>query len=238
MEWKRRLSFAGVAAVFGVMLAVGLRTTLPSEERDTRDIWELRADLTKEQQLEQQLLEELEDYEEKLHYYRQRETADGGAALKATVAELREEAGLTEVKGSGIVLTIAPFSAAGYVGPVTATVSPELLQRLVNELNKYGAKEIAIGGERLTNRTAIRDINGMTKVGRRPIGLPVEVKAIASDADKLYSGLAVSPIRDDFIVENLELSISKPKPSIVIPPSTERPDVNYMETASVGKEEK
>ncbi|QNU26937.1 DUF881 domain-containing protein [Geobacillus sp. 46C-IIa] len=238
MERKRRLSFAFVAAVFGVMLAVGLRTTMPSEGRDTRDIWELRADLTKEQQLERQLLEELEDYEEKLRHYRQKEEAGGGAALEATVAELREEAGLTEVKGSGIVLMIAPFSTAGYVGPVTATVSPELLQRLVNELNKYGAKEIAIDGERLTNWTAIRDINGMTNVGRRPIKLPVEVKAIADDADKLYSGLTVSPIRDDFIVENLELSISKPKPAIVIPPSTERPKIKYMETASVGKEEK
>ncbi|AMX84120.1 NgoFVII family restriction endonuclease [Geobacillus subterraneus] len=238
MERKRRLSFAFVAAVFGVMLAVGLRTTMPSEGRDTRDIWELRADLTKEQQLEQHLLEELEDYEEKLHHYRQKEAAGGGAALEATVAELREEAGLTEVKGSGIILMIAPFSAAGYVGPVTATVSPELLQRLVNELNKYGAKEIAIDGERLTNWTAIRDINGMTNVGRRPIRLPVEVKAIADDADKLYSGLTVSPLRDDFIVENLELSISKPKPAIVIPPSIERPKIKYMETASAGKEEK
>ncbi|KQC47724.1 MULTISPECIES: DUF881 domain-containing protein [Geobacillus] len=238
MERKRQLYFAGIAGVFGLMLAVGMRTTLPSEERDTRDIWELRADLTKEQKLEQQLLEELERYEAKLRHYRREEQEDGEAALEETVAELREEAGLTEVKGRGVVLTIAPFAAGGYVGPVAQTVSPELLQRLVNELNKYGAKEIAISGERLTNQTAIRDVNGVTKVGRRPLQLPVEVKAVADDADKLYSGLTVSPIRDDFIVENLELSISKPKPMIAIPPSTERLEVKYMETASAGKEEK
>ncbi|OKO93999.1 DUF881 domain-containing protein [Geobacillus proteiniphilus] len=238
MERRSQFYFAGVAAIFGVMLAVGLRTTLSPEGRDTRDIWELRADLTKEQKLEQRLLEELESYEEILRRYRQEYEAGGATELEATVAELREEAGLTEVRGSGLVLTIAPLSSAGYVGPAVATVSPELLQRLVNELNKYGAKEIAIDGERLTNRTAIREVNGATKVGSRSMRLPVEVRAIADDADKLYSGLAVSPIRDDFAVENLELSISKPQPLVVIPPAASRPDVKYMETANGGKEEK
>ncbi|MEB3749465.1 hypothetical protein EP10_000304 [Geobacillus icigianus] len=236
MHPKRQRYFAGVAAVFGMMIAVGLRTTLPAEGRDTRDIWQLRADLTKEQKLEQQLLDELEKYEERLRYYRQKEATGGAEALETTVAELREEAGLTEAKGPGVVLTIAPL--AGYVGPVAATVSPELLQRLVNELNKYGAKEIAIGGERLTNGTAIRDVNGITKVGLRPVGLPTTVKVMADDVDKLYSGLSVSPIRDDFAVENLDLAISPPQPTVVLPPASARPNVKYMETVNAGKEGK
>jgi uncharacterized protein YlxW (UPF0749 family) len=152
---------------------------------------------------------------------------------------LEQEAGLTEATGPGVVLTIEPFYPDHYVGPITETVSPELLQRLMNELNKYGAKETAIADERITNTTAVRDVNGVTQIGDRKISsLPIEVKVIADDADMLYNRLTVSTIRDDFIVENLQLTISKPLASVVIPPSDEKWNAKYMETVKAEKEEK
>ena len=118
------------------MLAAGLQTTSHPKVRDTRDIWELRADLKKEQQLQQQLLLELEDYENKLRDYKQKQRSNREAVLHETVRELEQEAGLTEAKGPGVVLTIESFYPDHYVGPITEMVSPELLQRLINELNK------------------------------------------------------------------------------------------------------
>jgi uncharacterized protein YlxW (UPF0749 family) len=221
------------------MFAVGLQTTLHPKIRDTRDIWELRADLKKEQQLQQQILLEMEDYEEKLRDYKQKQHSNQEAVLHETVRELEQEAGLTKAEGPGVVLTIKPFYSDNYVGPISETVSPELLQRLMNELNMYGAKEIAIADERITNTTAIRDVNGITKIGDRKISsLPIEVKVIADDAEMLYNRLNVSTIRDDFIVENLQLTISKPLATVVIPPSHEKLNIKYMETVKAKKEEK
>jgi uncharacterized protein YlxW (UPF0749 family) len=221
------------------MFAVGLQTTSHPKIRDTRDIWELRADLKTEQQLQRQLLLEMEDYEGKLQDYKQKQRSNQEAVLRETVRELEQEAGLTKAEGPGVVLRIEPFYSDNYVGPITETVSPELLQRLINELNMYGAKEIAIADERITNTTAIRDVNGITKIGDRKISsLPIEVKVIADDAEMLYNRLNVSTIRDDFIVENLQLTISKPLAMVVIPPSHEKWNVKYMETVKAKKEEK
>jgi uncharacterized protein YlxW (UPF0749 family) len=239
LERKKTIYFTCITAIFGFMLAVGLQTTSHPKIRDTRDIWELRADLKTEQQLQQQLLLEMEDYEEKLRDYKQKQRSNQEAVLHETVRELEQEAGLTKAEGPGVVLTIEPFYSDNYVGPITETVSPELLHRLINELNMYGAKEIAIADERITNTTAIRDVNGITKIGDRKItSLPIEVKVIADDAEMLYNRLNVSTIRDDFIVENLQLTISKPLAAVVIPPSHEKWNVKYMETVKAEKEEK
>ena len=48
--------------------------------------------------------------------------------------------------------------------PVTKVVSPELLKRLLNELNMYDAKYVSIDGQRIINTTVIRDINNETKI--------------------------------------------------------------------------
>jgi uncharacterized protein YlxW (UPF0749 family) len=239
LERKKTIYFTCITTIFGFMFAVGLQTTSHPKIRDTRDIWELRADLKTEQQLQRQLLLEMEDYEEKLRDYKQKQSSNQEAVLHETVRELEQEAGLTKAEGPGVVLRIEPFYSDNYVGPITETVSPELLQRLMNELNMYGAKEIAIADERITNTTAIRDVNGITKIGDRKISsLPIEVKVIADDAEMLYNRLNVSTIRDDFIVENLQLTISKPLATVVIPPSHEKWNVKYMETVKAKKEEK
>ncbi|OXB94424.1 DUF881 domain-containing protein [Parageobacillus galactosidasius] len=239
MERKKTIYFTCITAIFGFMLAVQLQTTSHPKVRDTRDIWELRADLKKEQQLQRQLVLEIGDYEEKLRNYKQKQRSNQEAVLHETVSELEQEAGLTKTEGPGIVLTIEPFYSDHYVGPIAETVSPELLHRLINELNMYGAKEIAIAEERITNTTAIRDVNGATKIGDSKISsLPITVKVIADDAEMLCNRLKVSTIRDDFVVENLQLTISEPLTSVVIPPSKEKWNVKYMETVKAEKEEK
>lgn len=221
------------------MLAVQLRSTKDPVVRDTRDIWELRQDLKRELQLQQQLLLEIRRSDDQLAAYEQARSTDQEAALRKTLAELKEEAGQTDVQGSGLILTIEPFYPESYVGPVVRTVSPELLKRLVNELNAYGAKEIAIANARLTNTTAIRDVNGVTKVGNVNISsFPLEVKIIADDVSALHHHLSVSPLFDDFVIENLQLTVSESVSTVVIPRSDEKWHIRYMETVHAEKEGK
>ncbi|UTW70967.1 DUF881 domain-containing protein [Anaerobacillus sp. HL2] len=48
---------------------------------------------------------------------------------------------------------------------------------LINELNIYNAKEIAIGSQRIISTSAIRDVNGVTHVNARRIpNLPLKIR--------------------------------------------------------------
>lgn len=230
MTRKTTWHFTFVLLIIGFMLAVQFQTSHEPTVRDTRDIWEIRQELKKEQELHEQLLTEIRKYEETLEKYEQQREESKGAILRQTVEELKKEAGLTEVVGEGVVLYVEQMYDESYVGPVTDTVSADLLRRLINELNMYGAEHISIADQRIVNTTVIRDINGVTKVDAHPLRFfPIEVKVIAADAEKLYNRLKASTIADDFALENLQLTISEPQQRVVIPPYDGTVRVKQME---------
>lgn len=230
MTRKTTWHFTFVSLIIGFMLAVQFQTSNEPTVRDTRDIWEIRQELKKEQELHEQLLTEIRKYEETLEKYEQQREESKGAILRQTVEELKKEAGLTEVVGEGVVLYVEQMYDESYVGPVTDTVSADLLRRLINELNMYGAEHISIADQRIVNTTVIRDINGVTKVDAHPLRFfPIEVKVIAADAEKLYNRLKASTIADDFALENLQLTISEPQQRVVIPPYDGTVRVKQME---------
>ncbi|MED0688140.1 DUF881 domain-containing protein [Anoxybacillus ayderensis] len=222
--------FTFVSLIIGFMLAVQFQTSQEPDVRDTRDIWEIRRDLQKEQELHKQLLNEIRKYEETLEKYEQQRSENKGAILRQTVEELKKEAGLTEVVGEGVVLYIEQMYDESYVGPVSDTISADLLRRLINELNMYGAEHISIADQRLVNTTVIRDINGVTKVDSYPLrSFPIEIKVITPDAEKMYNRLKASTIADDFALENLLLTVSEPQQRVVISPYDGTVRVKQME---------
>src|SRR5690606_9761355 len=134
---------------------------------------------------------EVRSYEEKIAQYETELNQGKEAILRNTLEELRVEAGLTEVKGYGIILRIEPVIEDLLIGNTVSNVSPDLLKRLVNELNMYEALHISIDNQRVINTTVIRDINGETKIDGHSINkLPFEIKVIAENshsAEKLYN---------------------------------------------------
>lgn len=85
--------FTLVSLIIGFMLAVQFRTNNEPDVRDTRDIWEIRQDLKKEQELHKQLLNEIRKYEETLEKYEQQRSESKGAILRQTVEELKKKLG-------------------------------------------------------------------------------------------------------------------------------------------------
>lgn len=230
MTRKTIWHFTFVSLIIGFMLAVQFQTSQEPDVRDTRDIWEIRRDLQKEQELHKQLLNEIRKYEETLEKYEQQRSENKGAILRQTVEELKKEAGLTEVVGEGVVLYIEQMYDESYVGPVSDTISADLLRRLINELNMYGAEHISIADQRLVNTTVIRDINGVTKVDSYPLrSFPIEIKVITPHAEKMYNRLKASTIADDFALENLLLTVLEPQQRVVISPYDGTVRVKQME---------
>ncbi|MED4202671.1 DUF881 domain-containing protein [Neobacillus mesonae] len=236
---KVNLSFTIIATVIGFMIAVQFQTIKKPVDRDTRDIWELRAALLKEKELQSNLVTQIRSTEEKLAAYESKRKQSKEQALRETLDELKSEAGLTEIIGPGITIMIEPVMEDIKLGkPLANVISPDLLQRLLNELNMYEAEYVSIDGQRIINTTVIRDINGETKIDGHSIKkLPVEVKVVTADqgtAEKIYNRMNVSKARDEFFIESLRLNIKKPNPNITVPAYSNPIRIQYLEPVKEG----
>jgi uncharacterized protein YlxW (UPF0749 family) len=217
-NWKKGISFSGLALIFGLMLAIQYQTIKEPVIRDTRDMWQLREDLKTEQQLQVELLSEIRKYNDIIQTYETEENQNPEAALKETLNVLKKEAGLTEVTGQGIIITIDTLFSEELIGSPIPKISPGLLNRLINELNSYDAEEISIQGRRIINSSVIRDINGQTKLDNYSLHtFPIEIRVISEDANKLYNRMSASTTDEDFAIDNLRLAVSNPIEHVTIP---------------------
>lgn len=231
---KNKLSFILVAAVIGFMMAIQYQTVKKPVGRDTRDIWQLRDAMLKEKELQSNLINEIRSNDEKITAYESKRKQSKEQALKDTLKELRIEAGTTKITGPGIILKIEPaFEEIQLGATVTKVVSPDLLKRLLNELNMYQAKYVSIDGQRIINTTVIRDINGDTKIdGHAITNLPIEVRAVVDDmstAEELYNHMKVSKSIEEFYIENIRLSVLAPAQRIIVPAYENPIRIQYLE---------
>ncbi|MEK3887057.1 DUF881 domain-containing protein [Bacillus sp. FSL K6-3431] len=233
MTKQAKLYFTIITFIIGFMIAIQFQTVQEPIVRDTRDTWELRQELTKELDLYSKLIEEIRKNENRIRDYESEISGSKEEILRTTITELKKEAGLMEATGPGIVLTIEPLTEAMLLGERYVSVSPVILQRLINELNMFGAKHISVDGERIINTTVIRDINGETKVGNHALGmLPFNILIITENkesAEKMYNRMQVSPSIEDFFIDNLRVKISKPSDSITVPPFVDKLRMQHME---------
>ena len=136
----RRTIFTIVTIIIGFMLAIQFQSTNEPVIRDSRDVLQLRKELRQEQERQQQLLQETEKYMILIDQYKDslNDQQDNLIpVMENQINELKKQAGLTEISGEGIILTIVPLYDDFHQ---QRTVSPELLRFLVNELNIYQAK--------------------------------------------------------------------------------------------------
>ncbi len=232
---KKNISFIAISAVIGFMIAIQFQTVKNPVERDTRDLWQLREALLQEKEMQSDLLREIRSNEEKLLAYESKQKQSKEQTLVDTIQELKSEAGMTEVQAPGITLRIEPILENVQIGaPMSNSVSPELLKRLLNELNRYDAKYVSVDDQRIINTTVIRDINNETKIdGHALSSLPIEVKVAVdkmATAEKLYNQMKVSKATEEFFIENLKLRILEPNPVITIPAYNNPIRIRYLES--------
>ncbi|WP_377902676.1 DUF881 domain-containing protein [Bacillus paralicheniformis] len=214
---NRFISLSILMLIFGIMLSVQFNSLKAPKIRDTRDIWDLREDLKKEQKKQLELISEIDKYEKMLNTYSHQEETSRTKALNETLQNLKKQAGFTDVTGNGIIITISQLFSEELTGESIQNPPPDLLKKLINELNMYEAEEISINDRRVVNTTVIRDINGTTKIDGYPLdNYPITVKVIGKNADKLYSRMNASSLQDLFAGENLDLQIKRPEKQIKI----------------------
>ncbi|MDT5094646.1 MAG: hypothetical protein QOH60_4009 [Mycobacterium sp.] len=121
------------------------------------------------------------------------------AALSAKIAPLAVDAGLTPVRGPGLVVTLtdAQRDANGQF-PRDATaddlvVHEQDIQAVVNALWSGGAEAVQMQDQRLITTSAVRCVGNTLLLNGRTYSPPYKITAIGN-ADKLQAALAAAPL--------------------------------------------
>lgn len=206
--------------MIGFLIAIQYNTIQKPEKRDTRDMWAIRKELSNEKKLHSNLLSEIRDLDETIQTYESLNAENTGVALAQTVEKLHEEMGMTDITGPGVIIEVEPSPESIALGSEIGMISPDLLTRFVNELNRVKWKALEIDGKRYTALSSIRDINGYTTVnGLNVKSPPFIIKVVTDtleDSQKVYSTLHASVIQDDFYLDDLILKVNMAEENIEI----------------------
>lgn len=237
-KMRSKVTLTIITAILGFMMAIQFQTIKEPVVRDTRDIWEIREDIEHEQQLITELYKEIRIKEETLKKYEEAPYYSKYEGITEQLDELKKKIGLTELNGPGIIIKISPSFNQSLIGQPYKTVPPDLLIRLINELYRYKALAVSVDDERIIVTSPIRDVNGKTYINNTPLRpLPIEIKVVAEDAEKLHNQMQVSQIVDEFFaLENLELTFTLQQ-EVTLPAYDEVLRNKYMQPVEPVKDE-
>lgn len=166
------------------MLAINFRTQQDVElslgVRET----ELRSKVIELVNKNQSLEEHIKEVESLLNQYREKASSgeSSGELLKKELEELRMVAGLTEVFGEGVIVTINDSSKEGRQGddPNLFIVHDEDLLKVVNVLKAAGAEAISVNGLRITALSEISCAGPVILINQTRLAPPYVITAIGN----------------------------------------------------------
>jgi uncharacterized protein YlxW (UPF0749 family) len=123
--------------------------------------------------------------------------------------ELLAFAGLTEVTGAGVTVTMNDSSTDGGSDMNAYLVHAEDLLSVVNELNGAGAKAVSINGQRMVGQSAITCAGSIVMVNGVRVAAPFEIKAVG-DPEVMDSALHFpGGVIDNLAPWGIEISVRK-----------------------------
>lgn len=178
-NYKFQIALAVVCIVLGLMLSVQFKTVKtgigPVSENRAR---ELASQLKNVREERDSLLQIKGQYEKKIRDY-ENQASTGSVSAKMLKDELdnaRIMAGLEDVQGPGIIITLDDLKFAETYN--YALISYENLLLLVNELNAAGAEAISINEQRVVSTSEIRAAGAHINVNTVEMAPPFIIKAI------------------------------------------------------------
>lgn len=156
---------------------------------------ELTEKLASWKEKQEEVQKKLDDTKKTLQEYRDKRASNQEATeiLNEELLQAQTIAGLTDVKGDGVVITYTDYEDSEH----DSGIQCYNLQELVNELILAGAEAISINGERITNLSDIININIDDEifilVNKKRVTSPYTIKAIG-DAKYLESALTLKTV--------------------------------------------
>lgn len=184
MNFKNQVSIGIVCVVLGIILGIQYNTIqknylngIPLVSKQS----ELTSELITAREEKNSLSEELESTRAILTEIEAAASQDNAIIknLNSTIREYEILAGMTDVIGEGIIITIDdspqdPTAAYDY----TVTDHYDKVVLLINELNSAGAEAISLNDQRIISISEIRAAGNSINVNFIPQTVPIVIKAI------------------------------------------------------------
>lgn len=205
---------------------------------------ELRDEINEWKDLYETATYKIKDLENKTNEYKTNATTRDKtlALLNDEIEDLKILAGLTELKGSGIIVTLDDTRAinqiaadAGFYDPNVYVIHDSDILLVINELRAAGAEAISVNGQRITTATEIRCVGPVIQINGIRLTAPFKISAIGAP-DLLASSLKLrGGIIDSIEQADIDVLIEK-SDSIIIPKSEGVIEYKYATPVEEGEE--
>ncbi|MBR4934772.1 MAG: DUF881 domain-containing protein [Anaerotignum sp.] len=208
------LALTAICVILGVIIGVQVNTV--KQQRMTTEnqrLSEATIALNQMQVERDALLKQNETLEKTLKEYQE---GNFGGEMEQLLAF----AGLTEVSGEGVIVTMNDSSSKGSGDMNAYLVHAEDLLSVVNELHAAGAKAVSINGQRMVGGSAISCAGSIVMVNGVRVAAPFEIKAVG-DSTVLESALRFpGGVVDSLAPWGIEINIRK-ESAVTVPAYTQ-----------------
>ena len=186
-----RATLIAAFVILGIALAAAYNT-LAAADSGASERGEGLAQIVRVMEDERGALEEgLADLRERVARIEERAAEEAGMAesFGRELDEARAAAGLTGVRGSGVVVDLADAeSVPAGQDPTSGIIHDFDVRSVVNALFARGAEAVSVNGERVVATTAIRCAGNTILVNSNRLGNPYLIQAVG-DPEDLEEGL-------------------------------------------------
>ena len=195
MPKKLDISLTLICILLGFIIAVQIRSVVVNSMTQTVEnfrVDQVQALLQEEQAKNEQLTKQVNEYRKSLEQYRD-EASKSGDYAKVLADQLQKAeilAGMTEVEGPGVIVTLTESRRITSDNPMNDVIHDDDILRIINELCGAGAEALAVNDERILSTSEIRCAGATINVNNTRYAAPFVIKAIG-DAQTLESALTM-----------------------------------------------
>lgn len=180
-----KLSMLLVCALLGFAVSIQFKSVQLYSSSPSARYEELQKMYLSEQEKTASLQDQITQMQSTINNYRDsiEQTGTAYKGMEADLLRAENLAGLTDVYGPGITVTLSDAKKTDPNMPAEYFIIHDSdMRSLVNELLAAGAEAISINGERVVSTTAIRCVGPVVIVNNARSGAPFVIKAIGDSA--------------------------------------------------------
>lgn len=243
-----RMKLSGSLALLIISFILGFALTLQIKSVYKIKTEALGTDTARNEQLQQALADQknknadlnqqVSDLKQSLDAYKEAAGKSGSAnsALGTQLSQAELLAGLSDVKGKGVVVTMDDSTIAAKEGVDQSAYvihDTDVLQ-VLNELRDAGAEALSINDERILATSEVRCAGNVLSVNNTRYSTPFVIKAIG-DPDKLKSAILMrNGIADELSQWGITVNVQQ-NDSVLIKAYSGTPKMQYASPAKGGK---